>query len=125
MFDLKYYKIMKINNYKDPHIINMLITYEYITLNDHMCIDLKKKLFKEKTDKLNIIFKEQNLLIYPCSYDLHMKNKFKLMQIIKMDPDIYLIFNCNKINTYNYITHSASSHEIKETVLRKSLNCIL
>lgn len=125
MFDLKYYNIMKKNNYKEPYIIDMLITYEYITLNDHMCIDLKKQLFKEKTDKLNIILKQQNLLIYPCTYDLHMKNRFKLTQVIKTDPDIYLIFNCKKLNSYDFITHSISSTEIKEEVLQKSLKCIL
>ena len=90
MFDLQYYNKLIKNNYKTIPIVYMLISDEYIMLNDHLVRDHKKQILQTKIDNLTEIFKKEELLVYPCSYDEHLKHKNKFLKLIKHDPNIYL-----------------------------------
>ena len=48
MFDLKYYQKLIKNNYKTAPLVHMLITDEYIMLNDHITTDHKKQILQQK-----------------------------------------------------------------------------
>ena len=69
MFDLQYYNKLIKNNYKTIPIVYMLISDEYIMLNDHLAKEYKKQILQTKIDNLTETFNKENLLVYPCSYD--------------------------------------------------------
>lgn len=119
MFDLQYYNNLIKNNYKICPLVQMLIIDENIILNEHLVIEHKKQLLKEKINILNKKLKQENLLIYPCLYTEHIKIKDKFRDIIKYDKNIYLIFICEEYNMQEIITHSKSPKKIKDLVLKR------
>jgi hypothetical protein len=122
MFDLQYYNKLIKNNYKSIPIVYMLITDEYIMLNDHISKDQKRQILQTKVDILNKKFKAENLLIYPCYYDEHLKHKNKFLKLIKDDPNIYLLFICKEYKMCDIITSSKSPKTIQQEILHKVLD---
>ena len=119
MFDLQYYNTLIKNNYKICPLVDMLITDESIMLNDHLIMDHKKQLLQEKIDILNDKLKKENLLVYPCLYTEHLKNKNKFRDIIKYDSNIYLIFICPEYNMREIVTTSKATKKTQKLVLQK------
>lgn len=121
MFDLQYYNKLIKNNYKTIPIVYMLVTDEYIMLNDHISREQKRQILQVKVNNLNKKFKEENLLVYPCYYDEHQKHKNKFLKLIKDDPKIYLLFICKEYKMCDIITASKSPKTIQQEILHKVL----
>jgi|TARA_B110000259_G_scaffold58738_2_gene69492 hypothetical protein len=119
MFDLQYYNKLSRNYYKPIPVVNMLISDEYIMLNNHLDNDHKKQLLQKKIDILTEMFREAKLLIYPCGIDEHLKIKHKFMSLIKFDPNIYLIFLCKDYKMVDVVTASKSSKSVQQSILDK------
>tara|TARA_B000000477_G_scaffold124513_1_gene132384 strand:+ start:326 stop:703 length:378 start_codon:yes stop_codon:yes gene_type:complete len=122
MFDLQYYNKLIKNNYKTIPIVYMLISDEYIMLNDHLARDHKKQILQTKIDNLTEIFKKEELLVYPCSYDEHLKHKNKFLKLIKHDPNIYLFFICKEYKMCDIITASKAPKNVQKEILHKVLS---
>lgn len=119
MFDLQYYNTLIKNNYKISPLVQMLIIDENIMLNDHLVVEHKKQLLQDKVDILNEKLKKENLLVYPCQYTEHLKNKNKFRDIIKYDSSIYLIFVCPEYNMREVVTTSKATKTTRDLVLKK------
>ena len=119
MFDLHYYNTLIKNNYKISPLVQMLIIDESIMLNDHLVLEHKKQLLQDKVDILNEKLKKENLLVYPCLYTEHLKNKNKFRDIIKYDSSIYLIFLCPEYNMREVVTTSKATKTTRDLVLKK------
>lgn len=122
MFDLQYYEKLIKNNYKTTPLVHMLITDEYIMLNDHITNDHKKQILQQKINDLKVIFKQNNLLVYPCPYDEHLKYKSKFYNLIKHDPNIYLIFICTEYKMTDIVSATKAPKNIQQSILYKVLD---
>jgi hypothetical protein len=119
MFDLQYYNKLSRNDYKPIPAVYMLISDEYIMLNDHLDNDYKKQILQQKIDILTEKFREANLLIYPCGIDEHLKIKNKFMPLIKDDPNVYLIFLCKDYKMVDVVTASKAPKSVQQEILDK------
>lgn len=119
MFDLQYYNKLSRNYYKPIPVVYMLISDEYIMLNDHLDKDYKKQILQQKIDILTEKFRQESLLIYPCGIDEHLKIKNKFYKLIKHDPNIYLIFLCKDYKMIDVITASKAPKNVQQEILDK------
>lgn len=118
MFDLKYYEKLKQNGYREYPIVQMLTVYEDIEL---MNVDREYKMKEHQTrsDELFNIMKEKQIVQYPCTYQEHVKNKFKIKEIAKQFPNLYMYFITQVSRKLELVTESQSPNIIKETITKK------
>lgn len=118
MFDLKYYEKQKLNGYREYPIVQMMTVYEDIEL---MNIDREYKIneYQTRSDELFNIMKEKQVVQYPCTYQEHVKNKFKIKEIAKQFPNLYMYFITPATRKLELITESQSPSIVKETISKK------
>ena len=91
-------------------------------LTDNITTDHKKQILQQKINDLKVIFKQNNLLVYPCPYDEHLKYKSKFYNLIKDDPNIYLIFICTEYKMKDIVSATKAPKNVQQNILYKVLN---
>jgi hypothetical protein len=122
MFDLNYFKKIKKKNYIEEPIVELIIIYEDIILNEKNYNNIAlKEIFSYRIKNLEKLINDKNILKYPALYSEHCQNKNNYKLIAKTDNNLYLIFISKKINKYELITNSDKSDDIKKKIVDVAL----
>lgn len=122
MFDLKYYKQLKQQQYKTEPVVYMLFAYEDLELNTEMSPQDKRTTCDERSNVIYALMKKEGFPEYPCLWSEHNKVKNKLQKIVSINPYIYIYTLCN--GTLNIYTKSNSADEVKSFITQKVTNLI-
>ena len=117
MFDLKYFKQLKEQNYKQEPIVYMLFAYEDLELNTEMPPNEKRTICDERSNIIYSLMKKEGFPEYPCLWSEHNKVKSKIQKIVSINPYIYIYTLCN--GNLNIYTKSNSTDEIKSYITQK------
>lgn len=94
MFDLKYFKMIKMIPKNDPQDmpVNMFIAYEDLVLNPYMTVEERHSEFLRRKVILERVMKSSGISEYPCSLRQHKTNLKLFDNFLKEMTTIHLFF---------------------------------